>query len=41
MQRELLEKVRLKKKQGLTTGEASKVLGVSISTVITYFDKGR
>ena len=29
-----------KMKQGLTTGEASKVLGVSISTVIRYFDKG-
>ncbi len=42
MQRELLEKVRLKKKQGLTTGEVSKMLGgvISRSTVIKYFDKG-
>jgi len=29
-----------KVKQGLTTSEASKVLGVTTATVIRYFDKG-
>ena len=29
-----------KRKRGLTTEEASRVLGVSIRTVIRYFDKG-
>ena len=29
-----------KHRQGLTTGEASKILGISIRTVIRYFDKG-
>jgi len=33
-------KMRLRKKQGLTTEEASGVLGVAINTVIKYFDKG-
>ncbi len=32
--------MRSRMKQDLTTGEASKVLGVSIRTVIRYFDKG-
>ena len=28
-----------RKKQGLTTGEAAKVLGISVPTVIKYFGK--
>ena len=30
-----------KKRQGLTTEEVSRVLGVAKNTVIKYFDKGR
>ena len=33
-------KTKPKKKQGLTTEEVSKVLDVSITTVIRYFDEG-
>ena len=42
IQREILKKVGLKKKQGLTTGEVSKMLGGVISqrTVIRFFDRG-
>ena len=40
MQRELLEEVRLKKKQGLTTGEVSKMLGIAQSTAVRFFDIG-
>ena len=40
MQREILEKVRLKKKQGLTTGEVSKMLGIAQSTAVRFFDIG-
>jgi len=29
-----------RKKQGLTTEKVSKMLGVTIATVIRYFDKG-
>ena len=29
-----------RKKQGLTTGEAAKILGISVPTVIRYFGKG-
>ena len=32
--------MRPKKRQGLTTGQASEMLDVSIRTVIRYFDKG-
>jgi len=32
--------MKREKRQGLTTGEASRVLGVSIRTVIRYFDQG-
>ena len=42
IQREILEKVRLKKKQGLTTGQVARMLcGImSQRTVIRLFDKG-
>jgi Helix-turn-helix domain len=33
-------KTKPKRKQGLTTEEASRVLGVAKNTVITYFDRG-
>ena len=33
-------KIKPKKKQGLTTEEVSKVLDVSITTVIRYFNEG-
>ena len=32
--------VLVKMKQGLTTGEAAKILGISVPTVIRYFGKG-
>ena len=32
--------VLVKMKQGLTTGEAAKILGISVPTVIKYFGKG-
>ena len=31
--------VLVKMKQGLTTGEAAKILGISVPTVIKYFGK--
>ena len=31
--------ILVKMKQGLTTGEAAKVLGISVPTVIKYFGK--
>ena len=33
-------KTKAEMKQGLTTGEVSKMLGISQRTVIRYFDKG-
>ena len=33
--------VLVKMKQGLTTGEAAKILGISVPTVIRYFDEER
>ena len=32
--------MRSRVKQGLMTGEAAKILGISVSTVIRYFGKG-
>ena len=32
--------MRPKERQGLTTGEVSRMLGITISTVIRYFDQG-
>jgi predicted site-specific integrase-resolvase len=29
-----------RKKQGLTTGEAARILGISVPTVIRYFNEG-